>query len=316
MTAKTLVSYQPTWQLLATDLQTELKQLLTSNLTKTSHGGSTAMPKVPARPIIDIALLLADAKKTLTMLKSAFDLTTVTTQPATYQLNWRDQAVNLLLFTDANAYQTVINFRDYINAHRTDSRKYTAVRQTALTSDAYYAAKTDFVTSINGKASDWLATKDAHETHDRTVRAELVNMCLIMNPATHEVIVENKIDAKWTGLTFPGGHVDPGESQSHAMQREVLEETGLTVSNLKLVGTVTWVENDAGDVSLGTLYTTTDYSGNLLAGSYEGAISWQPLSALTPDKLAPGIEAILKVFTNPKLNEAFWGFDDDQLNVY
>ncbi|BDZ30265.1 GrpB family protein [Lactiplantibacillus sp. WILCCON 0030] len=314
MTIQSLVSYQPTWQKMATVFQQSLQSQLGSNLINCSHVGSTAMPKIPAQPVIDLALLVKDSVPALTALRAEFVLQSVRT--ATYRLTWHDQAFNLLLFTDAHAYQTVINFRDYVNAHRTDSRKYTAVRKIALTTDDYYAAKTDFVTSLNGKASDWLATKDAHETHDRTVRAELVNMCLIMNPETHEVIVENKIDAKWTGLTFPGGHVDPGESQIHAMQREVLEETGLTVTNLKLVGTVTWVENDQGDVSLGTLYTTSDYHGELLAGSYEGAISWQPLSVLTPDKLAPGIEPILKVFTNPQLNEAFWGFDDDQLKVY
>lgn len=314
MTTKTLVNYQPTWQPLATDLQAQLNLILGTNLIKSAHVGSTAIPKIPARPIIDLALLVTNWHATIRLLEETFTGSLVHTQ--TYQLNWQGQAFNLIGFTNEDDFQTVINFRDYLNAHRTDSRKYTAVREVALTTADYQAAKTDFVTSINGKASDWLATKDAHETHDRTVRAELVNMCLIMNPETQEVIVENKIDAKWTGLTFPGGHVDAGESQIHAMQREVREETGLTVTNLKLVGTVTWVENAAGDVSLGTLYTTTDYSGDLLAGSYEGAISWQPLSTLTPDKLAPGINAILQVFTNPNLNEAFWGFDDDQLNVY
>jgi len=49
--------------------------------------------------------------------------------------------------------------------------------------------------------------------------------------------VENKIDTKWMGLNFPGGHIDPGESQFHAIQREVREENGLTATNLKLVGT-------------------------------------------------------------------------------
>ena len=316
MTTKTLVSYQPIWQTLAADFQKELKPILGANLISSSHVGSTAIPKVPAIPVIDLALLVTDLSTAQRDLSAKFDLSTLSAQPTTYQLMWQDQPFKLVLFNDDVAYQTLINFRDYLNAHRTDGRKYTAVRQAALTSQNYDAAKTDFVTSLNGKASDWLANKDAHETHDRMVRAELVNMCLIMNPETHEVIVENKIDAKWSGLTFPGGHVDPGESQLHAMKREVLEETGLTVTNLKLVGTVTWVENDAGDVSLGTLYATTDYRGDLLAGSYEGAIGWRPLSDLTPDKLAPGIAQILKVFTNPNLNEAFWGAEDNQLNVY
>lgn len=307
-----LEPYNPTWQTTATDFQDRLKVTLQPWLTASSHVGSTAMPQLPARPIIDIAILVTN----LTAVAHALNAAPVPNQPNTYQLTFDGQLINILIFVDEPAYQQVINFRDYLNAHRTDGRKYTAVRQTAAQATTmYYANKADFVDGINGKAAEWLKTKDDHEHHDRTVRAELVNMCFIKNPTTGEVLVENKIDAQWNGLTFPGGHVDPGESQIHAMTREVFEETGLKVRNLQLAGTVTWVENAAGDVSLGTLYTTSDYTGNLLAGSYEGAISWQPLSALTPDKLAPGISQVLKVFTDAHLHEAFWGYDDDQLRV-
>jgi len=304
-----LVSYNPNWRHQADQLQQQFHDQ--PWLKASSHIGSTAMPKVLARPIIDIALLVTD----LTAATEAIHGQPVPEQAQTIQLIVAGQPFHLHLCLDEARYQTLISFRDYLNAHRTDSRKYTAVRQ-GLPADAhYYAAKANFVAGINGKATEWLRTKDQHEHHDRTVRAELVNMCLIINPATQEVVVENKIDAQWTGLTFPGGHVDPGESQVHAMRREVYEETGLTVNQLKLVGTVTWVENDAGDVSLGTLYTTTDFSGDLLAGSYEGAISWQPLASLTPDKLAPSVAELLQVFTNPEINEAFWGADDTQLNL-
>ncbi len=308
-----LTPYQPDWRTTASRLQTNLKTILETSLLASSHVGSTAMPQVLARPTIDLALLVTDV---VTVAKQ-LDLTLIDGAPHTFSTVLLGQTVHLIILTNRDDYQQLLTFRDYLNAHRTDSRKYTAIRQKA-SQDAttYLQTKAAFMAGINDKASDWLATKNQHEHHDRTVRAELVNMCLIVNPQTGEVVVENKIDAQWRGLTFPGGHVDPGESQVSAMKREVLEETGLTVNQLKLVGTVTWVENDQGDVSLGTLYTTNDYSGHLLAGSYEGAISWQPLSALTPEKLAPGISAILKVFTDASQNEAFWGFDDDQLRVY
>ncbi|RRK10300.1 NUDIX domain-containing protein [Lactiplantibacillus garii] len=308
-----LVSYQSAWRATASRLLTRLKTTLAANLLASSHVGSTAMPQVLARPTIDLALLVTDAVTVVNQL----NLTPVANAPHTYQASLDGVTVHLIILTNEAAYQQYLTFRDYLNAHRTDGRKYTAIRQTAAQDAAsYLQTKAAFMASINDKARDWLSTKDQHEHHDRTVRAELVNMCLITNPQTGEVVVENKIDAQWSGLTFPGGHVDRGESQVAAMRREVLEETGLTVNQLKLVGTVTWVENDQGDVSLGTLYTTNDYSGELLAGSYEGAISWHPLSALTPAKMAPGIDAVLKVFTDPHLNEAFWGFDDNQLRVY
>lgn len=305
--------YQPAWRTTAARLQTQLKLILSGNLLASSHVGSTAMPQLLARPTIDLALLVED----FVMVAKQLPLTVVDGASHTYQTEIDGTQIQLVILTDRTAYQQLLTFRDYLNAHRTDGRKYTAIRQTAANDAAtYLQTKADFMASINDKAQDWLNTKDQHEHHDRTVRAELVNMCLITDPQTGKVVVENKIDAQWSGLTFPGGHVDPGESQVDAMKREVLEETGLTVNQLHLIGTVTWVENAQGDVSLGTLYTTNDFSGNLLTGSYEGAISWQALTDLTPDKLAPGIDAVLKVFTDPSLNEAFWAFDDTELRVY
>ncbi|MFB9768918.1 GrpB family protein [Lactiplantibacillus modestisalitolerans] len=308
-----LTTYQPAWQALATHLQAQLADQLGSQLIDSSHVGSTAMPQLLARPIIDIALLVREPQAVINQLH----VKSVAGQPNTFSAHFQGQLVHYLITPDEASYQQLLAVRDYFNAHRTDGRKYTALRQTAADNAATYAqTKGQFLAGISDKANDWLANKAQHEHHDRTVRAELVNMCLITNPQTGEVLVENKVDAQWQGLTFPGGHVAPGESQVAAIKREVREETGLTVHQLKLVGTVTWVENAAGDVSLGTLYTTNNYDGDLLAGSYEGAISWQPLSALTPDKLAPGVAAMLQVFTDENANEAFWGSNDTQLRVY
>ena len=39
---------------------------------------------------------------------------------------------------------------------------------------------------------------------------------------------------------FPGGKMDPGESLSQALVREVKEETGFTVALIKILGTSQW----------------------------------------------------------------------------
>ena len=48
------------------------------------------------------------------------------------------------------------------------------------------------------------------------------------------ILLEKRSDNGWWGL--PGGHVEIGESAQDAVVREVLEETGLVVEIMRLVG--------------------------------------------------------------------------------
>jgi 8-oxo-dGTP pyrophosphatase MutT (NUDIX family) len=57
---------------------------------------------------------------------------------------------------------------------------------------------------------------------------------VIYDPGRQKVLLTRRRDnGQWC---LPSGAVDPGESVSEACQREVLEETGLTVQVLRLTG--------------------------------------------------------------------------------
>ena len=50
----------------------------------------------------------------------------------------------------------------------------------------------------------------------------LTNMCMVYDG--DRILVENKVTGRYTGIVFPGGHVEAGEPLAEAIIREVLSE--------------------------------------------------------------------------------------------
>lgn len=110
-------------------------------------------------------------------------------------------------------------------------------------------------------------------------KIELTAMVMIQNPQSGEILVQNR-KRKWPGWSFPGGKVEPGESFYNCAVREIKEETGLDIRNLKYCGVVHWVERETDNRYLCFLYKTSDYSGELIADTAEGEQFWRSLDEL------------------------------------
>lgn len=142
----------------------------------------------------------------------------------------------------------------------------------------------------------------------KTHPIELTNMCMLTR-ADGKVLVQNRRDPNWGGLTFPGGHVEPGESLVDSVIREMHEETGLTVKNPNLVGTKSWMMNDGGRY-LVLLYTATEYEGELHS-SEEGDIAWMTIDEMKAGKMVEGMELYFRVYLDRDVNEIWYERDGD-----
>ncbi len=146
---------------------------------------------------------------------------------------------------------------------------------------------------------------------------ELTNMVMIEDKSTGRVLVQERIKS-WRGITFPGGHVEPGESFVDSAVREVKEETGLDIRNLKSCGVIHWAHNRNFNRYIVFLYKTSDFSGELLPETDEGKVFWAEPEKLKEMRLSENFEKYLPMFLNSEFSEAYgsWNEDDPQIIVY
>ena len=134
----------------------------------------------------------------------------------------------------------------------------------------------------------------------RHVPVELTNMCMIYNGS--QVLVQNRCESMgWPGITFPGGHIEHGESVTASVLREVFEETGLKIVHPTLCGIKQWLEDD-GSRYIVFLYKCNEYSGEIKS-SEEGEVFWVECESLPGMNLSNGMKETLSVFFDDSLSE-------------
>lgn len=140
-------------------------------------------------------------------------------------------------------------------------------------------------------------------------KLEITNMVMVQDKSTGNVIVQERVKS-WSGISFPGGHVENGESIYDSAVREIKEETGLNVANLKYCGIIYWFNNVTEDRYFVHLYKTTDYSGEMFTETEEGRVFWISLEELYGMELSSNFREYLPVFLEDRYSEAYCSWND------
>ena len=143
----------------------------------------------------------------------------------------------------------------------------------------------------------------------RSEQVILTNLCMVSD-GNGNILVQNRTNPDWPGVTFPGGHVEPGESFVESVIREVWEETGLTIENPVLCG-IKQFPTDENERYVVLFFRANRFHGTLHS-SEEGEVFW-----LSPEEkgnyvFSSDFEEHLRVFTSDNLSEFFYYKEDDQ----
>ncbi len=137
----------------------------------------------------------------------------------------------------------------------------------------------------------------------------LTNMCMVYDG--DRILVQDRMNPNWPGITFPGGHIEPAESFVESVIREVKEETGLDINNVRLCGVKQWTHRHGDYRYLVFFFKTNSFSGTLRS-SEEGKVFWINKKDLHNYTLADGFDQMFDVFDQEDLSENYHYFKEDE----
>lgn len=149
----------------------------------------------------------------------------------------------------------------------------------------------------------------------RTEECELTVLCMLRDG--NKVLMQDRVGKSWAGYTFPGGHIEAGESVVDAVVREMHEETGLTVLDPRICGVKQFPLKDgdyAGGRYIVFLFEATKYSGELIS-SDEGEMHWVDISEIDGLPTVDDFGELMEVMSGKDLSEFMYVVENGEWRV-
>ena len=159
-----LVDYDPQWPDLFERLAADIRRALGDRVRLLEHAGSTSVPSLAAKPIVDMVLAVADSSDEGSYVPALETLGYVLRirEPEWFEhrvLKRTDPAVNLHVFTEyASEISKMLAFRDWLRGHDDDRLLYEQTKRELAAREWKYVqhyadAKTEVVEAIVARAA-------------------------------------------------------------------------------------------------------------------------------------------------------------------
>jgi GrpB-like predicted nucleotidyltransferase (UPF0157 family) len=158
-----LAPYDPAWPSLFTRLKKQIQEALGDNLLLIEHVGSTSVPGLPAKPIIDMVMAVTDSKDEASYVKPLEEkgYTLRIREPDWYEhrlLKSPEVQGNLHVFSaGCKEIEQMVLFRDWLRGHADDRLLYETTKRdlaarTWKYTQNYADAKSEVVQAILARA--------------------------------------------------------------------------------------------------------------------------------------------------------------------